>query len=232
MNRLLACTLLVVAFVPSAAAAPARGPSTSTPTLPPSLTVIGTPPSGQNAMEFIGSGRDSGSGIMPFGYFTHIDGLPDDLLFSDPSIRTEATARFTFSGAPGTGSRTMLGTLVASSGTANVTFFFNPTPSGNFNDPSSFTRGQPVASYAVRTRSILHVLVPISAAGPGKALVNAVGDVIQTQADPFTLQGRPFVFGKVGLRLRLTAEGDAIVAQANPPLATAVLAGALLTVAP
>ena len=232
MNRLLSCALLVVALAPTAATAANRRPGLSKPTPPPSPTVIGTPPSGQNAMEFIGTGREGASGIMPVGYFTHIDGLPDDLLFSDPSTRTEATARFTFVGVPATGSRTMLGTLVSSSGTATFTFFFNATPGANFNDPSSFAKGQPIAAYAARTHSVLHVLVPISAAGPGKALVIAAGDVIQNRADPFALQGRPFVLGKVGQRLKVSAQGDFVVAQANPPLATAILAGELLTVAP
>jgi hypothetical protein len=227
MNRLLSCALLVVALAPTAATA-----GTTTPTQAPSPTVIGTPPSGQNAMEFIGTGREGATGIMPVGYFTHIDGLPDDILFSDPSTRTEATARFTFVVVPATGSRIMLGTLVSSSGTATVTFFFNATPGANFNDPSSFAKGQPIAAYAVRSHSVLHVLVPISAAGPGKALVNAVGDVIQNRADPFALQGSAFVLGKVGQRLRLSVQGDAVVAQANPPQATAVLAGELVTVAP
>ena len=165
MNRLLSCALLVAALAPTAATAGAP-----TQTQAPNPTVIGTPPSGQNAMEFIGTGRDSAAGVMPVGYFTHIDGLPDELLFSDPSTRTEATARFTFVGVPATGSRTQLGTLVSSSGTATVTFFFNATPGANFNDPSSFAKGQLIAAYSVRTHSVLHVLVPISAAGPGKDL--------------------------------------------------------------
>lgn len=228
MNRLFACALLVVALAPTAATAG----GTATPTQAPSPTVIGTPLSGQNAMEFIGTGRDSAAGIMPVGYFTHIDGLPDDLLFSDPAARSEATARFTFAGVPAAGSRIILGSLASSSGTATVTFYYNATPAGNFNDPSSFTRGQPIAVYAVRTHSVLHILAPISAAGPGKALINAVGDVVQNQANPFAVQGHAYVLGSVGQRLRLSAQGDAVVAQVNPPQASVVLAGELVTQAP
>jgi len=227
MNRLLACALLVGALAPTAATA-----VTATPTQAPNPTVIGTPPSGQNAMEFIGTGRDSATGIMPVGYFTHIDGLSDDLLFSDPTTRTEATARFTFSGVPTAGSRTQLGTLASTNGTASFTFYFNATPGANFNDPSSFTRGQPIAAYSVRTHSVIHVLVPISAAGPGKALISAVGDAIQNRADPFALQGRALVLGSVGQRIRVSAQGDAVVAQLNPPQASVVLAGELVTAAP
>jgi hypothetical protein len=227
MNRLLACALLAAALAPTAASA-----GTATPTQAPSPTVIGTPPSGQNAMEFIGTGREGASGIMPVGYFTHIDGLPDELLFSDPSTRTEATARFTFAGVPVAGSRTVLGTLASTSGTATFTFYFNATPGANFNDPSSFTKGQPIAAYAARTHSVLHILVPISAAGPGKALISAAGDVTQNRADPFALQGHAYVLGSVGQRLRVSAQGDAVVAQVNPPQASVVLAGELVTQAP
>jgi hypothetical protein len=227
MNRLLSCALLVVALAPTAATAGAP-----TQTQAPNPTVIGTPPSGQNALEFIGTGREGATGIMPVGYFTHIDGLPDDLLFSDPSTRTEATARFTFAGVPVAGSRTVLGTLASTSGTATFTFYFNATPGANFNDPSSFTRGQPIAAYAARTHSVLHILVPISAAGPGKALISAAGDVIQNRADPFALQGSAYVLGSVGQRLRVSAQGDAVVAQVNPPQASVVLAGELVTLAP
>jgi hypothetical protein len=227
VNRLLSCALLVVALAPTAATAGAP-----TQTQAPNPTVIGTPPSGQNALEFIGTGVEGASGIMPVGYFTHIDGLPDDLLFSDPSTRTEATARFTFAGVPVAGSRTVLGTLASTSGTATFTFYFNATPGANFNDPSSFTKGQPIAAYAARTHSVLHILVPISAAGPGKALISAAGDVTQNRADPFALQGSAFVLGKVGQRLRVSAQGDAVVAQVNPPQASVVLAGELVTAAP
>jgi hypothetical protein len=227
VNRLLSCALLVVALAPTAATAGAP-----TQTQAPNPTVIGTPPSGQNALEFIGTGSEGATGIMPVGYFTHIDGLPDDLLFSDPSTRTEATARFTFAGVPVAGSRTVLGTLASTSGTATFTFYFNATPGANFNDPSSFTKGQPIAAYAARTHSVLHILVPISAAGPGKALISAAGDVTQNRADPFALQGSAFVLGKVGQRLRVSAQGDAVVAQVNPPQASVVLAGELVTAAP
>ena len=227
MHRLLSCALLVVALAPTAASA---GPAT--PAQAPSPTVIGTPPSGQNAMEFIGTGREGATGIMPVGYFTHIDGLPDELLFSDPSTRTEATARFTFAGVPVAGSRTVLGTLASSSGTATFTFYFNATPGANFNDPSSFTKGQPIAAYAARTHSVLHILVPISAAGPGKALISAAGDVIQNRAVAFALQDRLYVLGRAGQRLRVSAQGDAVVTQVNPPQASVVLAGELVTAAP
>ena len=232
MNRLLSCALLVVALAPTAATAQGRRPGTSAPTLPPSPTVIGTPPSGQNAMEFIGSGRDNGSGIMPFGYFTHIDGLPDDLLFSDPSTRTEATARFTFVGATGPGSREALGSVINATGSGSFTIFFNANAGASLADPSSFGKGQSVAVLAARAHAILHVLAPITPSGPGKALFSATADVIQTRADPFTLQGKPFVLGKVGQRLRLSAQGDLTLFQLNPPRATSVVAGEVTTVAP
>jgi len=47
-------------------------------------------------LEFLGKSDQVGADVTHDGYLTHIFGLADELLFSDPSSRTEATARFTF----------------------------------------------------------------------------------------------------------------------------------------
>src|SRR5258708_20245596 len=60
-------------------------------------TEVGAAP-GKVGFEFIGQVDPNALDITAYGYLTHINGLPDAQLFSnpDPTTRSEATARFTF----------------------------------------------------------------------------------------------------------------------------------------
>src|SRR5215831_9497213 len=80
------------------------------------------------------------------GYLVHLNGLPSSLFNGAPS---EATAHFTFSTdvlqltpLPSNGDVAL--TLV-SAGTFNV--YYNAVPSGNWNNPSSFSSGQLIATF-------------------------------------------------------------------------------------
>src|SRR5215469_11914919 len=81
------------------------------------------------------------------GYLVHVNGLPSSLFNGAPS---EATAYFTFSTdvlslTPLHNNGDVALTLV-SAGTFNV--YYNAVPSGDWNNPSSFSSGQLIATFA------------------------------------------------------------------------------------
>src|SRR5438034_4337163 len=76
-------------------------------------SVVGDAPDGANALEFLARSDQDGTTITHYGYLTHISDLPDESLFSSPVVRTEATARFTFSATTKLTARHLLGNIIA-----------------------------------------------------------------------------------------------------------------------
>ena len=57
---------------------------------------VAVAPIGQTTQEFVGRVHQEVATFTEYGYLTHVAGLPDAALFSDPNQRDEAHARFTF----------------------------------------------------------------------------------------------------------------------------------------
>ena len=54
-------------------------------------------PTGRVAMEVVGQSLQDGDSLVSVGYVTHVAGVSDAQLFSDPAIRDEKHARLVFS---------------------------------------------------------------------------------------------------------------------------------------
>jgi len=181
--------------------------------------IVGNPSKGKSAWEFLGRSDQSGPDVTHYGYLTHIFGLADDMLFSDPNTRTEATARFTFFATTTLTSRHELGNLIVTAAPGTLTVYFNDTPGSDFNDPESFASGQPIATFSVHYHNILNVQAP------DQGISSATADLQQLNADPFTLDGLRYRMGRKGLRERVVTTGQGTRTQVDPVLAFFFLGG-------
>jgi hypothetical protein len=205
---LLVSTLAMVACLVSPTVVPAA-----------EKAIVGTPPEGTKAVEFLGRSDQNGSNLTHYGYLTFIFGLADDLLFLDSNTRTEATARFTFFATTTLSSRFELGNLIATTAPGTLTIYFTDTPGSDFNDPRSFASGQPIATFSIQYHNILNVQAP------NQGLSSAIADLVQLHADAFTLEGRRYFLGHKGLRERVWATGQGTRIQVDPLLSFFLLAG-------
>lgn len=188
--------------------------------------VVGVAPDGANAWEFLARSDQDGMTITHYGYLTHISDLPDESLFSNPGIRTEVTARFTFSATTKLTARHLLGNIIATAAMGRLTIYFNPAPGADFTIPASFANGQPIATFSVRFQNILNVQSPDS----GESI--AVADLTQRQAHSFTLDGRNLRLGQHALRARLFATGQGTRTQVDPPKSSFLLGGNITVTKP
>jgi hypothetical protein len=189
-------------------------------------SIVGVAPVGANALEFLARSDQDGMTVTHYGYLTHISDLPDESLFSNPSVRTEATARFTFSATTTLTARHLLGNIIATSAVGTLTIYFNQALGADFGNPASFTNGQPIATFSVRFQNILNVQSPDS----GES--TAVADLAQLQARSFTLDGRNLRLGQHALRARLFATGQGTRTQVDPPKSSFLLAGNITVTKP
>ncbi|MBI3950288.1 MAG: hypothetical protein HY314_07530 [Acidobacteria bacterium] len=181
--------------------------------------VVGIPTGAENALEFVIRSDQDGAVLTHYGYLTHIFGLADEALFSDPTIRTEATAHFTFWATTTLTARQELGNLIITTALGTLTIYFNDTPGGDFNNPASFTRGRPIATYSVRHHNVLTVLAP------NEGITLGVAELAQLSAESFALNAGSHRLGRPGLGARLQASGQGRRTQVEP-LKAFVLLGA------
>lgn len=198
----------------------------STTTVAAKPLVVGIAQHGKNVLELVGRSDQDGNNVTHFGYLTGIRGLPDDLLFSDPSIRTEATARFTFFATTTLTARHVLDNIIATAAPGTLTIYFNETPIGNFGDPGSFAAGTPIATFSARFHNVLNV----QATDAG--IISAVADLIQLGGDSFTLDGVRYRLGRRHLQERLSANGKATRTQVDPPQSFFLWGGNVVIVRP
>jgi hypothetical protein len=180
----------------------------------------------QSAFEFLGRSNQEGPNVSHFGYITHILGLGDELLFSNPNMRTEATAHFTFFAKSTLDSRYELGNLITTSAPGELTLFVNENPQGNFNNPESFARGNAFASYSTRHHNVLNVQTA------NEGITNAVVELVQLRVSSLTVNGHRFQWGHPGLRARLSATGQGTRTQLDPLRAFFLVGGQVVIVDP
>src|SRR5205807_4456602 len=132
---------------------------------PASRPEIGIASAGHTAVESVGHIEQAGLSFDSFGYLTHVVGLADADLFSDPNPlnRNEQTARFTFrataqasqrfavlAGAVG-GPPPTAPSLLDVDSTGSQTFYFSShgNSARSFTDPASFSSGAVVATFSL-----------------------------------------------------------------------------------
>jgi hypothetical protein len=179
-------------------------------------SVVGVAEIGQTVFEFVGridqDDRRIAQGepqFLVFGYLTRLAGLADEMLFVGPlDPRTAGTARFTFHGVGDLTARSIVidpATLEPRIFTLNLVgqlrFYFNEVPSADFSVPASFAAGQEIGAGDVQVQTVLTVYAPLV------GMAQAWGEIRQTSAGSFFLDGRMHRFGRIGLTERLEASG-------------------------
>jgi hypothetical protein len=186
-------------------------------------SLVGVSQQGGNASEYIGVIQQDGPSFTAVGYLTHVQGIDPAALFTDPAIRTAATARFTFTSSAVAVSNSNVGavTQIGAVGTLNV--FFNATGGADFATPGSFEEGTEIAALDARFHNILSVIAP------NTGIADATVETTQRTARAFDLDGRQLRFGHPQLRQRMTLSGKATRSQVAPPVSTTEFAAAAVS---
>jgi hypothetical protein len=181
--------------------------------------VVASGPPGATVVEFVGRIAQEGENLTLYGYLTHVRGLPDAALFSQPGLdQSEQTARFTISARARIVRRSVLDNIFATSSTGTLTIHSNPS-GGNFDDPSTFERGTAVATGAFRIQNVISVFAP------QQGLASATGELTQRSAARFSAAGRDYRFGKRGLRERVFLSGAGTLLDPALPRSVIAIAG-------
>jgi hypothetical protein len=159
---------------------------------------------GKNTFEFVAVIEQNALDLSSYGYITHVSGLTDEQLFSDPSFLKwyAPTAYLTFTTTAKLNTRYTLENIIDTDSTGTFTLYFNEKPQADFKDAKSFAKGKPIAVYAVRFQHILTVTQPDT------GIVSGVGELRQQDSTPFTLNGKTYRFGHTGLLERMTSSGS------------------------
>ena len=157
------------------------------------------PAAAVDPIEFIGRSDQNGNQITHYGYLTHVPGLPDSELFFDPNVRTEATARITYSGTTTLNSRHVLGNIITTATSpGTLTFYVRASGGASFATPASFAVGTPVATLLLRYYNVLNVQG-----------ANAGGQQTGIASASARATG-------IGLRLRIDATGQGTLINPDP----------------
>lgn len=211
MGRLIGATVVAVAVVGAACGAAAGAPKAAPP-------VAGAVPTGRISMEVVGQSVQNDASFTSVGYVTHLAGVPDSALFSDPAVRDEKHAHLVFSDASVVTARSVLGTLFVLDLSGRTTFRWQATPSSDFANPATFAAGRGVGAFRTRVHDVVNVLAPDA------GVATAVEELAQRSAGRLPLPRRPRL-GSPGMHLRLEATGAARRTSLVPLISTTQFAG-------
>jgi hypothetical protein len=222
-------TVLILAATLAAIAHQAAGPvSLSADAAAASTIEIGVPPTGENAWEIVGRVNQDGANFDGYGYLGHIHGIADNLLFlpGTPLLnRNESNARFTYRSNTTLTARYVISNVFVIDSTGSFVIYYNSSPYGDFEDPSSFDDGTPVYVATIRAHDVLNVQAP------NLGIANGVAELSQSTATEFTLSGQPYRLGRADLRERLAFTGQGIRTDAVTPKSITVGSGYVLVTA-
>jgi hypothetical protein len=173
---------------------------------------FGLAPRLQSAMEIFGRSDQDGFAVTHYGYLTYLHGVPLEEMFLGASRRTEANARFTFSGNGEINSRHETGKIITTAAPGRLIIFHNTQPGGDFKDAKSFSRGQPIAEFSLRYHCILNV-------DPENGNVGAISfgvDLSQVSATLFTHGERQARLGRKEQQLRAAGAGEGWLTGRDP----------------
>ena len=183
------------------------------------VRAIGVVPVGETAQEFVGRVHQEGVAFTQYGYLTHVAGIPDALLFSDPNFRDESHARITFYSKTTLTARSVIDTVFSLNTAGDTRLYFQANPNRQPTDATAFAQGVQIANYTVRVHDILNVQAP------NVGIATASESLVQHLSKAFTLQGKRYRLGRVGLRQRLTATGEGKRSSLSPLVSDIVIAG-------
>jgi hypothetical protein len=172
---------------------------------------VGQPADGASVAEVVGHLDQNIDAMSGFGYLTRIRGLGESVLFA--GARDESGARFTFAASATVDERFIRGSMIAANATGTISFHFGGG-GGDFATPASFSDGMLIATFRARFQNVLSLI------GPQQAVTAVDGELVQTSARPFSLDGRKHRFGRRGLHLHLAVNGPG--QKTDPVVRTAI----------
>jgi hypothetical protein len=137
--------------------------------------------------------------------------LPESVLFT--GARDESGARFTFAAKATVDERFIRGSMIAANASGTISFYFGGG-GGDFASPGSFSDGTRIATFGARFQNVLSLI------SPQQAVTAVDGELVQTSARPFSLDGRKHRFGRRGLHLHLAVNGPG--QKTDPVVRTAI----------
>jgi len=201
-KRYVALSLSAIAIGVSLLATLLVGTASARTTSSASAAVAAVPPAGNIAYEVVGRIDQDGASFASYGYVTYASGLSGDILFSDPLLHSEATARITFYTTSTLTARSVISGVFVLNSTALTDFYFHAVPGATFSDPASFKAGTLIAATSGRYQDVLNVQ------GPNLGIASTSADLAQQSAVPFTYNGQPYTFGQPGLAEHLWFTGE------------------------
>lgn len=183
---------------------------------------VGIAREGRDAIEVIGTIVQEGLSLTGFGWLTHVAGLDDDDLFTDPAARGAATARLRWYCEAAVTARDFLPSLFSATGEGPMRITFAEAGGADSEQPGSFASGRTVARYALRFHNVLTVVAP------DQAVTEITGELVQSTAARFAVGGRQRRLGRPKLLQRLTANGPGTRSEPTIPRASFHVAGGIV----
>jgi hypothetical protein len=211
----LACLVALVSFVAVSTPAPAA-----------TNAEVGAAPNGRHGYEFIGRVDQNGANFVSYGYLTYVYGISTGLLYSSPTVQTEATARLTYYTTATLTSRNVLGSIFVVNSAGYTTFYYNDVPSGNFTNSATFNAGTAIATGSVRFHDVLNVQAP------NVGIATCEGEMDQLTSTPFVIGGVTNQLGYVGLVARISTTGEGTRTDPIAPASFTNLAGSAVVTSP
>jgi len=149
------------------------------------------------SLEFVGQFINSGTSSQQFGYLSNIRGL--NQIFTG-TTQNETTAMFTFFTQATTVSTITNGSVRVVQRVGTTTIYFNPSPAGDFNNPSSFQQGTPISVSNYGQQVVVDLVT-------GSFTTAHLNDI--TATTPFWLNRVQYQLGQVGRSFRTHYLGHA-----------------------
>ena len=182
----------------------------------------GIAPEAQEAVGVIGTLVQDGLAMTGFGWLTHVEGVPDDALYTDPATHSAETARLTWYAEAEVTGRDFLPNLFSATATGRLRIYAQPDGGAVADEPASFAAGRRIANHDATFRNVLTVIAP------DQAVTEVTGDLRQRSAAEFRLAGRTLRLGRRNLEQRLLASGPGTRTEPAIPRATFHVAGSLV----
>jgi hypothetical protein len=182
---------------------------------------VGVAPEARESIGVIGTILQDGPALTGFGWLTHVAGLGNRDLFTDPSQRGASTARLRWHAHVRVAAVDVLPSLFFGTGKGRLRIFYAADGGAQDGDPDSFATGRLVARYTGRFRNIQTVIAP------DHAVTQIIGELSQRAAHRFVVRGRHRQFGREGLLQRLDASGPATRTEPTIPRSVRYVAGGI-----
>jgi hypothetical protein len=149
--------------------------------------------------------------FIAYGFLTTVAGIPDEVLFGDDIDRSEATAPLTIVGDATLERRSVRDNVFVLDVVGSLAIHLLDTRGADFADPSSFSAGKAVGRYSAAFHDVLTVIAPDT------GIPTLSGELEQTAATTFTLDGKRYRIGSKGTRLFLEGTGLGVRTDAEAP---------------